>query len=65
MRTNRAAKKKGKHLGRPVVNRPEKFGAVYEKWKSGEVTAKRAMKQLGLSSSTFYRMAATYEREIM
>lgn len=51
-----AAKAKGKHLGRPKIKCPAEFPEVYQKWKSGDITAKAAMKQLGLSSSTFYRM---------
>lgn len=59
-----AAKSKGKHLGRPKVKRPENFRDIYEMWKSGEMSAKKAMKQLGVSGSTFYRMVAAYEREL-
>ena len=58
-----AAKKKGKHLGRPCVGRPSEFAEIYENWKAGTITAKEAMKQLKLSSSTFYRMVSAYEKE--
>lgn len=51
-----AAKKKGKHLGRPRIECPEDFSMIYKKWKDGSITAKEAMKQLNMSSSTFYRM---------
>lgn len=58
-----AAKKKGKHLGRPRVGRPFEFAEIYKKWKSGQITAKEAMSKLHLSSSTFYRMVSVYEKE--
>jgi len=40
---------------------PEKFSEVYAKWKRGELTAKEAMRDLGLSASSFYRMVKKYE----
>ena len=55
-----AAKKQGKHLGRPRLKMPEDFPEIYSLWKSGELTAKAAMKQLHLSSSSFYRMVKQY-----
>lgn len=51
-----AAKKMGKHLGRPRIECPEDFSMIYKQWKDGSITAKEAMKQLNMSSSTFYRM---------
>ena len=56
-----AAKKKGKHLGRPRLLMPERFGTVYLQWKRGEITAKRAMDEVGLKSTSFYRMVKKYE----
>ena len=50
-----AARKKGKHLGRPALNVPEQFPEVYGKWKNGKITAKKAMSILGMKSSNFYR----------
>lgn len=58
-----AAKLKGKHLGRPAVPRPSDFEQVYQRWKQKEITAKKAMIQLNLSSSTFYRFVKAYEKE--
>lgn len=57
------AKRQGKHLGRPKIQIPSEFPDVYRKWKDGDITAKEAMKQLDLSSSTFYRMAAALEKK--
>ena len=58
-----AAKKRGKHLGRPKVMIPENFSIVYADWKNGVIKAKEAMKKLGLTSSTFYRMVIMYEEK--
>lgn len=56
-----AAREKGKHLGRPRLVMPDTFPAVYEDWKHGRYTAKRAMEKLGMKSSSFYRMVKQYE----
>ena len=59
-----AAKSKGKHLGRPKVKCTEaEFEKVYLRWKEGQMTGKEARQQLEISSSTFYRMVAEYEKE--
>lgn len=55
------ARKKGKQFGRPEVKRPDRFEEAYLRWKQGEITAKRAMQELGLKRSTFYRMVKKYE----
>ena len=59
----RAAKAKGKHLGRPRVRTPDNFSEVYSSWKRKEITAVQAMQELGLSGSTFYRMVRAYEKK--
>ena len=51
-----AAKKKGKHLGRPKAEVPDIFDEVYEAWTAEEITAKEARKKLNMSSSSFYRL---------
>lgn len=56
-----AAKKKGKHLGRPKKEVPENFVDVYDRWKRGEITAISAMKELEITSGTFYRIVKKYE----
>lgn len=60
-----AAKKKGKHLGRPKLQMPEQFPEVYGRWKNGEITAKSAMGMLGMASTSFYRMVKRYEERIV
>ncbi len=57
-----AAKKKGKHLGRPITEMPAGFGEMYREWEAGRITARWAMKQLGLKSSTYYRLVRKYEK---
>lgn len=56
-----AARKKGKHLGRPRLVMPEQFPDVYARWKRGELTAKAAMGILQMASTSFYRMVSQYE----
>ena len=51
-----AAKASGKYLGRPKANFPENWQSTYNEWKSGSITAVRAMKNLGLKKTTFYKL---------
>ena len=53
-----AQKAKGIYTGgRPRVQVDQKlFTAVVRRWKAGEITAVQAMKELGLSKATFYRL---------
>ena len=51
-----AAKKKGKHLGRPPLKVPDNFEQVYEAWMQENSTAKAAQRELDISSSSFYRL---------
>ena len=57
-----AAKKKGKHLGRPKSEIPDNFDEVYDTWTAEEITAKEAQKKLGMSSSSFYRLVERKRR---
>lgn len=52
-----AAKAKGKRFGRPPIEKPVNWEEVQTAWKSGRITAREAMKQTGLSKSTFYSFA--------
>ena len=51
-----AAQAKGKHLGRPKIELPENYEAVIAQWKDKNITARQAMRMLGVSKSSFYRM---------
>lgn len=56
------AKSKGVYKGRkPIVLNESLFEAVYKKWKSGAITARQAMQELGIKPNTFYRRVAEYE----
>ena len=50
-----AAKKKGKHLGRPQAVKPAEFDDIFSEWKKGNITARQAYTMLGVSKSVFYR----------
>lgn len=50
------AKADGKYKGRKAKELPADFEAVIRKWQKGEITAVKAMKKLGISKSTFYRV---------
>lgn len=63
-----AAKRDGKHLGRPkksynTLSDDDKdlFKAQYRKWKDGHQTAVQTMENIGLKKSTFYKIANEYE----
>lgn len=50
------AKAEGKYKGRkPVAIDEAKFRAVCARWRTGEITATSAMKEVGLKPNTFYR----------
>ena len=52
-----AAKKNGKHLGRPNTAKPENWSEVYNDWKEKKITARKAMELLGVNKNIFYRWA--------
>lgn len=56
-----AARKRGKHMGRPAIEMPDQFPDIYNRWIHGEFTARKAMELLHMKSSTFYRMVKKYE----
>lgn len=48
------AKAQGKYIGRKPITHPD-YNKITSKWRSGQLTAIQAMKQLGMSKATFYR----------
>ena len=60
-----AAKEKGKHLGRPKADYPENWDDVYGRWKRGEITTKNARSIQNLKRSTFYKLAALLNNNIL
>lgn len=56
------AKAAGKYKGRkPIEINESLFQAVYDKWKSGDITAVQAQKELKIKPNTFYRRVNEYE----
>ena len=56
------ALKKGVKFGRkPIWVNESKFVFIYNKWKSGDITAVQAQKELNLKPNTFYRRVKEYE----
>lgn len=59
------AKKKGVYKGRkPIEVNESEFKQIYAKWKSSEITARQAMKELDLKPNTFYRRVKEYEQSL-
>lgn len=58
-----AAKKAGKHLGRPQLVPPDNWEEIYALWRDGQITAVSAMKQTGLAKTSFYKLAKKWEEE--
>lgn len=56
------AKAQGKYTGRPPKTYPD-LEAVLGAWRRGEISVGQARKQLGVSKSTFYRLAANEKKE--
>lgn len=57
-----AAKRAGKHLGRPALQYPSQWKTYYDKWKQKELTAKEVMTQLQLKRTSFYKLVKEYEQ---
>lgn len=58
-----AARKNGKHLGRPPLDIPDNFPEIYQQWKQEKITVKKAAQKLNISSSSFYRIVKKYESD--
>ena len=43
--------------GRPKAQKPDNWNEVVASWKSGEITAVKAMELTGLKKTTFYKLA--------
>ena len=56
----RISLKTNRPIGRPRAEYPDNWTGVYDKWKGGDMTAKAAMKELGLKVNTFYKLANEY-----
>ena len=56
------AKAQGRYTGRPPKTYPD-LEAVLDAWRRGEISVGQARKHLGVSKSTFYRLAANQKKE--
>mgnify|MGYP002518656581 CR=1 FL=1 len=52
------AREQGTQLGRPPIKRPRKFRSIYRAFQHGEISARVASQQLGVSPGTFKRWVA-------
>lgn len=63
-----AARRRGKHLGRPKAEltkeQLEQFNKFYLIWKSGEMTAVALMNVMELKRNTFYNKVKLYEKQL-
>lgn len=50
-----AAKSRGVHFGRQPIPKPDNYNEIYQQWKKGELSARKAAKFLGISHFTFLR----------
>ena len=50
-----AAKARGVHMGRPVINAPPDFDKIVKAWEKKEISMDEAMKRCRMSETTFYR----------
>ena len=58
------AKAQGKYTGRkPIEIDWTRFGQLYGKWKSKNITGRDFMRRMGLLANTFYRRVREYEAE--
>ena len=55
-----AAKARGVHFGRKPMDRPPEYEGVKEQWQRGELSARAAAMQLGITHRTFLRWARGY-----
>lgn len=54
----------GTAFGRPKAAITEEFEQVYNQWKSGEITAVKAMQEIGVKKPTFYKLVKEHERTL-
>jgi DNA invertase Pin-like site-specific DNA recombinase len=58
------AKKNGIAFGRPKSIITEEFKQAYHRWKTEEMTAVKAMQEIGVKKTTFYKLVKEYERKL-
>lgn len=55
------AKAKGKKLGKPPIQYPANWNEVYQTWRNGDITARKAMSLMNLKPTSFYKLAKNYK----
>ncbi|EJR54318.1 hypothetical protein IIM_02047 [Bacillus cereus VD107] len=56
-----AAKEKGKHLGRPIMELPADWDRLYGEWKAKKIMAVEFMAAVNMKKATFYKKVKEYE----
>ncbi len=56
------ALKNGVTFGRSKIQAAEDFNEIYTRWKAGEMTAVKAMEELGVKKTTFYKLVNEHEK---
>ena len=56
------AKEKGKRFGKPPIQYPDNWEDVYNIWKTGTISARKAMEQMNLKPTSFYKLAKKYSK---
>lgn len=54
--------KTGRTIGRPGISFPANWEEIYKNWKSGNLTAVKAMKLLNVKKNSFYNLVKRYEK---
>ena len=57
------AKREGRYKGRKKIDYPTNWEEVYNKWKTREITAVKAMELTGLKKNTFYNLLTEYNKK--
>ena len=57
----KSAKNRNVKFGRPRAEITDEFRAVYRRWKSGDITAVRAMEISSIPKTTFYKLVKRLE----
>lgn len=54
--------KSGRTVGRPSISFPSEWKSYYDSWRSGQITATTAMKEMNLKRNTFYKLVKAYDK---
>lgn len=57
-----AAKARGVHLGRPIIQLPDNFAVLVAMWEGGEINFKEVLEETGLKQATFYNRLREHRR---